>query len=398
MTRWRNLTSPAWGRRTIVGLGGLYVALASGWAIQHLALGRPVSNVLLVSLFIGLPGLGLVYGGYRLPRTDIDPTFYPTVAGWCLAGTGLMYVSLVVYQFEPGESISEPIRGLLVLTAFGSVAGYGVGVYDALARTRAVDLERRNRELERTEAELQKTVGRLERANERFEESNERLEQFAYAASHDLREPLRMITNYLTLVEQRYGDSLDEDGREFIGFAVDGADRMRAMIDGLLAYSRVGTQGEPLTPIELDEVLADVRKDLEVRITESGATVESEALPRVQGDRNQLRQLLQNLLSNAIEYSGDGSPRVRISADRTGATWTVSVRDEGIGIDPADTDRIFEIFQRLHTQEEHAGTGIGLALCKRIVERHGGTIRVDSDPSEGTTFSFTLQAAGDRPT
>ncbi|WP_255681840.1 PAS domain-containing protein [Natrinema sp. SYSU A 869] len=232
----------------------------------------------------------------------------------------------------------------------------------------------------------------------KLEESNERLEQFAYAVSHDLQEPLRMVTSYLQLLEQRYGDVFDEDGEEFLEFAVDGAQRMREMIDGLLEYSRIETRGDPLEPTDLDDVLDDVLTDLQIRIEETDAEIASEPLPVVEGDANQLRQVFQNLLSNAIEYSGDEPPRVRISAERDGAEWLLSVSDEGIGIDPDDRERIFEVFQRLHTREEHtgAGTGIGLALCERIVERHGGDIWVDSDSGEGTIFSFTLPAASDR--
>ncbi|WP_226007973.1 PAS domain S-box protein [Natrinema salinisoli] len=224
-----------------------------------------------------------------------------------------------------------------------------------------------------------------------LKESNKRLEQFAYAASHDLREPLRMVSSYLQLIEQQYADELDEDGREFIQFAVDGADRMRAMIDGLLEYSRVETEGEPFEPIDLNDVLENLMADLQIQIEEHDAEITVEELPTVEGDASQLRQLFQNLLKNAIEYSGDEPPRVDVSATRSGEEWTLSVTDEGIGIDPEDQERIFKVFERLHTQEEHAGTGIGLALCKRIVERHGGEIWVDSTPSDGATFSLTLQ-------
>ncbi|WP_436347565.1 PAS domain S-box protein [Natronorubrum sp. FCH18a] len=223
----------------------------------------------------------------------------------------------------------------------------------------------------------------------KLEESNERLEQFAYAASHDLQEPLRMITSYLQLIESRYANELDSDAEEFIAYAVDGADRMREMIDGLLEYSRVETRGDPFEPVDLEAVLADVRRDLELQIDESDAEIAAESLPRVRGDRSQLRQVFQNLLANAIEYS-DEPPRVTISAERDGGRCTLSVSDEGIGIDPDDADRVFDIFQRLHSHEEHDGTGIGLALCQRIVERHGGEIWVDSESGEGATFSMTL--------
>ena len=227
----------------------------------------------------------------------------------------------------------------------------------------------------------------------RLEESNERLEQFAYAASHDLQEPLRMVTSYLQLIDRRYGEALDEDGSEFIEYAVDGAERMRAMIDGLLEYSRVDTRGDPFEPVDLALVFEAVCEDLQVRIEESDAEITADSLPHVIGDVSQLRQLFQNLLNNAIEYSDDEPPRVHITAERDGGHWLISVHDEGVGIDPNEQERIFEVFQRLHTYEEHPGTGIGLALCRRIVERHGGEIRVDSETGEGSTFSITLPAA-----
>ncbi|MCU4744128.1 PAS domain S-box protein [Natronoglomus mannanivorans] len=227
----------------------------------------------------------------------------------------------------------------------------------------------------------------------RLEESNERLEQFAYAASHDLQEPLRMVSSYLQLLERRYGDDLDEDATEFVEFAVDGAERMTEMIDGLLEYSRVDTQGESFEPVDLDDLLEDVLDDLQFRIEESDAQITAESLPTVRGDASQLRRVLQNLVTNAIAYSGDEPPRIAIEAERRGQQCVLSVRDEGIGIAPDDQDRIFDIFQRLHTRDEHEGTGMGLSLSRRIVERHGGRIWVESESGEGTTFSLTLSLA-----
>ena len=224
----------------------------------------------------------------------------------------------------------------------------------------------------------------------KLEESNERLEQFAYAASHDLQEPLRMVSSYLQLLERRYADELDEDAEEFIEFAVDGAQRMREMIEALLQYSRVDTRGNPFEPVDLGEVFADVRQDLQVKIQETDAEITAEDLPRVYGDGSQLNQVLQNLLDNAIEYSGDDPPRVHVDAERDGDRWIISVSDEGVGIDPADAERVFEVFQSLQGHGD-AGTGIGLAL----VERHDGDIWVDSAPGEGATFSFNLPAAGE---
>ena len=234
----------------------------------------------------------------------------------------------------------------------------------------------------------------LQRANDRLKSSNERLEQFAYAASHDLQEPLRMVSSYLTLIERRADDELTDETEEFLEYAVDGADRMRAMIDGLLQYSRVETQGDPFERVDLHEVVADVRADLDVQLRERDAEITVDALPSVTGDEHQLRQVFQNLLQNATEYCGDEPPRIRIDAERNGETCTVAVRDQGVGIDPAHHGRIFEVFQSLHPESQHSGSGIGLALCERIVERHGGRIWVESDPGEGSTFSFTLPTEG----
>ena len=177
--------------------------------------------------------------------------------------------------------------------------------------------------------------------------------------------------------------------------AVDGAERMRGMIEGLLMYSRVETRGDQFGPVDLDSVLADVRADLRVRIQESDAEITADSLPHVEGDESQLRQVFQNLLDNAIEYSGDEPPEIHVAAERDGDWWRIDVSDEGVGIDPDDADRVFEVFESLHTNDEHPGTGIGLALCERIVERHGGDIWVESELGEGSTFSFTLPAEGD---
>ncbi len=245
-----------------------------------------------------------------------------------------------------------------------------------------------------TAIERQRYEERLTETVDDLTASNERLEQFAYAASHDLQEPLRMVSSYLQLVESRYAEALDEDGLEFIHYAVDGADRMRAMIDGLLEYSRVDSQGESFEAVDLDAVFDDVLTDLQVMIEDSNAEITADSLPTVRGDTRQLRQLFQNLLSNAIEYSGDAPPQVHVSAERNGTTWELSVQDEGIGIDPEDSDRVFAVFQRLHSREEYPGAGIGLAICRRIVERHGGRIWVDSEPDSGATFRFTIPAEG----
>ncbi|WP_121742119.1 ATP-binding protein [Natronorubrum halophilum] len=245
------------------------------------------------------------------------------------------------------------------------------------------------------ELERQRHQQELEELVADLEASNERLEQFAYAASHDLQEPLRMVASYLSLVERRYADELDEDGQEFIEYAVDGATRMQRMIDGLLAYSRVDTQDNPLETVDIGAIIEDVVTDLEVRIEETGADITVEPLPTVYGDPGQLRQVFQNLLDNAITYAGEQPPRISVFAAKDGHQWEISVRDWGIGIDPDDADHIFQVFNRLHSADEYDGAGIGLALCDRIVERHDGDIRVDSTPGEGATFSVTLPAPPD---
>ncbi|WP_306060347.1 sensor histidine kinase [Natronococcus wangiae] len=382
MPHWTRVVSALDGRYAVMALGALYLALAVGWASMQASLGMSRSNILVLAFFISISGLVLLVGGYRLPRSTVHPEFYSTVAKWCFGGLGVMLVMLLLYHVQPTVDIINPDRSALILTGFSSVAGFGVGVYNAQAKTHARQLEAQN--------------WKLQQIQERLAESNERLEQFAYAASHDLQEPLRMVSSYLQLIESRYADEFDEDGKEFLEYAIDGSKRMKEMIDGLLEYSRVDTQGKAFEPTDLEEVLAAVRKDLELQIAESGAEIEIGELPRVRGDASQLRQLFQNLLSNAIEYSGDAPPRITVFADRSGEKWRISVHDEGVGIDRKNQDRIFKVFQRLHSYEEQPGTGIGLALCERIVERHGGEIRVDSEPGEGATFSVTLPPATDR--
>jgi signal transduction histidine kinase/CHASE3 domain sensor protein len=228
--------------------------------------------------------------------------------------------------------------------------------------------------------------------------SNADLEQFAYVASHDLQEPLRAIVSYLQLLERRYSAQLDERAQRYIGHAVDGGRRMQTLITDLLTFSRVGRRDLALEPIDLEDVLARVEASLQVAVEESGAVITHDPLPTVVGDGTQLTQLFQNLVGNAIKFRGDAVPAIHISATRQDGAWQFSVRDNGIGIAPEYRERVFILFQRLHGRDEYSGTGIGLAVCKKIVERHGGTLWVDSTPGGGSTFSFTIpDPGGDTP-
>jgi len=257
-------------------------------------------------------------------------------------------------------------------------------VLDARLQRDRQDRDRRN-----AEEKLIKTVAELER-------SNKELGEFAYVASHDLQEPLRTISSYVQLLERRYKDKLDSDASEFIAYAVEGAARMQRLINDLLTYSRVGTRGRPFEAADSGHALGQAIANLQQTIEENEAVVFNEDMPPVHGDEIQLTQLFQNLIENAIKFRGPEKPYIHISAKKIEAGWIFSVRDNGIGIDPQFKERIFQIFQRLHTADKYPGTGIGLAICKRIVERHGGRIWVESEPGKGATFYFTLPEKGEK--
>ncbi len=235
---------------------------------------------------------------------------------------------------------------------------------------------------------------RLKQITDEMQCSNTELEQFAYVISHDLQEPLRMVSSYTQLLAKRYSNKLDADADEFIAYAVDGAKRMQTLLHDLLDYSRVGTRGKPFSLVNCEHIVEQAMANLKIAIEECGASVSYDVLPTIMGDEGQLVRLFQNLIANAIKFRREEAPQVRISAQRRNNTVTFSVNDNGIGIDPQHSQSIFEIFRRLHTRDEYQGTGMGLAICKKIVERHGGHISVQSQPGQGSTFYFSVDMAG----
>ncbi|UHQ98994.1 ATP-binding protein (plasmid) [Natrinema zhouii] len=390
---------------TALGIGLLLSAV--GRAIYAMTSGlQPevaLQGVIIEAILIGLPGIVLVSVGVLLFNSPIASDLYSRIVGWTIGGIVVASLIIGLRELHPGVNVDFTGGTQLILLSISSVVGLLAGVQDARTQMQAKTLEQKNKELkqkyelEKRNEKLKQTEKRLEQAVTELEASNERLEEFAYAVSHDLQEPLRMVTSYLKLLENRYGEEFDEDGEEFIEFAVDGAERMRSMIDGLLEYSRIETQGDPFDTVDLDSVLDDVFTDLQFKIEGSNTEIERDLLPTVEGDENQLRQVFQNLLSNAIEYSGDQPPQIYISSERDGEMWTLAVHDEGIGIDSSGTDRIFNIFQRLQSDDEQPGSGIGLAVCRRIIERHNGEIWVESEPGEGSSFFFTLPDSKQKP-
>jgi PAS domain S-box-containing protein len=275
-------------------------------------------------------------------------------------------------------------------TVYRNEGGQVQGVFAA-----ARDITERKRaegELARYRAHLEELV--LQRTED-LGRSNRDLEQFAYVASHDLQEPLRAVAGFVSLLRQRYQGRLDEKADTYIDAAIDGATRMQTLIGDLLSYSRVGTKGRALEPTGARASLNDALTNLRASLEESGAVLHVEPLPSVRADGVQLTQLYQNLIANAVKFRSDQPPEIRVGARREQEAWLFWVRDNGIGIDPQYAERIFLIFQRLHTRTKYPGTGIGLAICKRIVERHGGRIWVESQPGQGATFYFTLPDKGE---
>jgi light-regulated signal transduction histidine kinase (bacteriophytochrome) len=241
------------------------------------------------------------------------------------------------------------------------------------------------------ESKLRELNEQLDRKAIALANSNAELERFAYVASHDLQEPLRMVSSFLQLLQRKYSDQIDELSSKYIDFAVDGAERMKQLINDLLEYSRISLQGYALESVDVEEVVAEVQSLMAARITDTKAVLEIGEMPIIHANRIAVQQLLLNLVSNALKYHEKGSiPVVRINCEENLLEWKFTVTDNGIGIDKAFQEKIFIIFQRLHNREEYAGTGIGLAICKKIVDHLQGRIGVDSRPGQGSTFYFTI--------
>jgi signal transduction histidine kinase len=374
------------GVRTMAGIDG----------VERLYAFTPVGDARLTGLYasVGLPE-GAAYA--EVNRTLRNSLLFLSAVGLvAILGTYLANDYLIV----------RPVRSLIGLTKRLSEGDLSarvappdqrseLGQLEIAFNEMSEALESRIAERERAEMQLKQTNSQLEHIVAELKRSNADLEQFAYVASHDLQEPLRMISSYTQLLARRYEGKLDSDADEFIGFAVDGAKRMQTLINDLLDFSRVGTNKNPFQAVDLEDALNDAMLNLKVQLEEAGAVIQHDKLPVVRGDKPQLTQVIQNLIGNAVKFRGPEAPRIRITGQREGELWRLSIADNGIGIPADQMNRIFVIFQRLHSREEYPGTGIGLAISKRIVERHGGRIWAESEPGAGTTFHFLLQPATD---
>ena len=307
---------------------------------------------------------------------------------WLVLALVISFLSealFVPYSAFPNDMMSAAAHVLKIAAYACVLTGAIESAFRLFRRVEEAGLE-----LERANSELEAADRAVRDYARRLQSSNRELEQFAYAASHDLQEPLRMIGGYSRLLARKYEGQLDEQADLYIGYAVEGVDRMQKLIDDLLSYSRVETHGKPFESVSADQALDWALANLEAALEESGAQVVRGSLPEVTAEPTQLGQLFQNLISNAIKYGPASGAEIHVAAARAEEGWKFSVSDNGIGIDPEDLDRVFELFQRLDSGASEPGTGVGLAVCKRIVDRHGGRIWVESEPEEGSTFFFTL--------
>lgn len=333
---------------------------------------------------VPIPDLGWVAGASRPLVTALSPVNRAMILSCALTVLATLLSGLIALRL--GRRVVNEVQ---TLRDYSAAAGRGEsrGPIDGLT---ILELQKLGGEYAATIDKLSRAEEATRRQAEELARSNSDLEQFAYVASHDLQEPLRAVSGYLQLLERRYRNKLDADADEFIRFAVDGATRMRQLINDLLSYSRVRSRRSPSEWLDANEVLEGTLKNLEAMIAESAAVVTHDHLPTVYADRQQLGQVLQNLVANAIKFRGAASPRIHVSAQRGKDEWEFKVQDNGIGIAPEFHERVFDVFQRLHGRDEYDGTGIGLSICKRIVERHGGRIWVRSALGQGAVFHFTI--------
>jgi NO-binding membrane sensor protein with MHYT domain/nitrogen-specific signal transduction histidine kinase len=388
----RDAAAWSWRRSTSAVVMGLaipvmhYTGMAAVTFTPSTTMHEDLSHATSVSS-LGVAAIGLatfvVLGAVLLSNLRFDslPTARQLIARYFLS-LGLISVlailGMLLVEHQGGET-GNRLQMALLLAVLGVLVVQGVLVLrPALAN------------IHQGISELELAKQALQRKSEELARSNAELEQFAYVASHDLQEPLRMVASYTQLLARRYQGKLDRDADEFIGFAVDGATRMQTLIRDLLSYSRVMTQGRSLQPVDTRLAFDAACENLHRAIDESGVIVSVGALPVIQADATQMTQLFQNLLGNALKYRNEHAPHVRVDARPAEKSWLFSVQDNGIGIEPQYFERIFQMFQRLHTREKYSGTGIGLAICRRIVERHGGRIWVESEPGQGSTFLFAI--------
>jgi light-regulated signal transduction histidine kinase (bacteriophytochrome) len=301
-------------------------------------------------------------------------------------------ISLSPLETEEGVLVSIAIRDITERKHAQEALQRAYDELELRVDERTVELQDANEHLAREVGERKRAEEELAHSNAELRRSNQELEQFAYVASHDLQEPLRKVTNYVQLFAQRYRGQLDAKAEKYLTYIVDGTTRMQGLIKDLLAYSRITREVTP-QPTDTEAVLRQTLSVLELAIRETGAEVTWDTLPTVPVHPSQLEQLLQNLISNALKFHNGSPPRIHISAVQRPTEWLFAVRDNGIGIDSQYVERIFGVFQRLHTWAEYPGTGIGLAICQKIVERYGGRIWVESAPSQGSTFYFTIPRA-----
>jgi len=335
-------------------------------------------------------------------RRPVSQAMAGVHAGLWIAG-GLNFLVAVASALLAFSTSGGLIRQLRMLQLHAEAIGRGqptrfaedAGIHE-LAQLGAAfnrmgdSILRHTQQLEAANQRLQHEIADRERTAEQLMKSNEELEQFAYVASHDLQEPLRVVVGYVQLLDRRYKTRLDAGADEFLHYIVDGVSRMQQLIGDLLDYSRIGTRAKPFQTVDLRTVVDRALANLQRVVEENDAKVTCDPLPNVRGDESQLVQLFQNLIANGVKFHNERAPEIHISARREQDHWVFAVGDNGIGIERQYWERIFVIFQRLHTRRKYEGTGIGLAICKRIVERHGGRIWVESEPNQGTTFFFTI--------